>query len=384
MKLTLRALAKAAGIGKSTLQTIIVTDCWPKRHSRDAVQSRLREAVRKAGATEEQLAGLFLRSEPIARQFKSTVVLKHYIEEEPEVLLPKQTLRQTARKAFKLFNNPFDGEVFSEDAMFTSPEIAYVRESCMQAAMGHRFVAIVGESGAGKTTVLGDLEARILRERKPVQFIRPWVLGMEDTDAKGKTLKSTDILASIITTLNPMVTVPQTIQARSTVAKALLTESSQTGTFNLLVIEEAHCLPDSTMKHLKRLHEMRLGMRPLLGILLVGQTELAQRLDSRRAALREVTQRCEMVHLLPLDGDLHNYLAHRARTVDRPLSDFIDASGIDEIRARLTITRPGTAGKPQKVSLAYPLAVNNLITAAMNAAADIGAPFVTKDLVRAV
>ena len=48
-------------IGKSTLQTIIVTDCWPKRHSRDAVQSRLREAVRKAGAKVKDVAELVAR-----------------------------------------------------------------------------------------------------------------------------------------------------------------------------------------------------------------------------------------------------------------------------------------------------------------------------------
>lgn len=300
------------------------------------------------------------------------------------MLLPKQTLAPAARKAFRLFVNPFDGEVCSEDQMFTSPDIAYVREACMQAAMGGRFVAVVSESGGGKTTILSDLEARIERENKPVQFIRPWVLGMEDTDIKGKTLKSADILASIITTLDPLATVPQTMQARSNAAKRQLTQSAQNGTFNLVVIEEAHCLPDATLKHLKRLHEMRLSMRPLLGILLVGQTELAMRLDPRRAALREVTQRCELVHLLPLDGDLQAYLTHRAKCVDRSLSDFIDAGGVEEVRARLTIKRQGAGGKTQAVSLAYPLAVNNLITAALNAAAEIGAPIVTKDVVRAV
>ena len=254
----------------------------------------------------------------------------------------------------------------------------------MQAAKGGRFVAVVGESGAGKTTIQTDLEDRIERDRLPIIVIKPWVLGMEDSDSKGKTLKSTDILASIVTTLDPLATMPQTLQARSNKARDLLSKSAEAGFSHLLVIEEAHSMPEATLKHLKRLHEMRLGRKPLLGILLLGQTELGLKLDPRRANLREVTQRCEVVQLLPLDGDLQSYLTHRAKTAGRELGEFIDASGLEEIRARLTISRPGSGGKVRSTSLLYPLAVNNLLTAALNTAAELGAPVATRDVVRAV
>jgi type II secretory pathway predicted ATPase ExeA len=303
--------------------------------------------------------------------------------EEPPMLMAKQTLTPAARKAFRLFANPFDGEVQDDNQMFTNGEIAYVREACLQAAVGGRFVAVVSESGGGKTTMLGDLESRLQRDRKPVLVIKPWVLGMEDNDTRGKTLKSADILSSIVTTLDPLAVVPQTLQARSNKAKDLLVKSTEAGYSHLLVIEEAHSLPEATMKHLKRLHEMRLGRKPLLGILLLGQTELAMKLDPRRASLREVTQRCEVVHLLPLDGDLQAYLGHRAQAAERRLEEFIDASGIDEIRARLTVTRHA-GGKSTAVSLLYPLAVNNLMTAALNVAAELGVPMVNRDVVRGV
>ena len=387
--ISISQMAEAARISRTAVFSVVAENAWPKKTDALDIREALRDLFASKGATEEQLSVLFhahvkRRSGKRATGWQEVLCSQQPKEAGPDVLLPKQTLRPMARKAFKLFTNPFDGEVFTEEAMFTSPDIAYVREACMQAAMGSRFIAVVSESGGGKTTILGDLEARIERESKPVQFIRPWVVGMEDSDTRGKTLKSTDILASIITTLDPLATVPQTIQSRSNVAKTLLTQSAQSGWFNLVVIEEAHCLADATLKHLKRLHEIRLAMRPLIGILLIGQTELAQRLDPRRAALREVTQRCEVVHLLPLDNDLRAYLEHRARCVERPLSDFIDAAGVDEIRARLTISRPGAVGKTQAISLVYPLAVNNLMTAALNAAAEIGAPLITKDVIRAV
>ena len=145
-------------------------------------------------------------------------------------------------------------------------------------------------------------------------------------------------------------------------AAKMLASSAEAGATHLLVIEEAHSLPEATLKHLKRLHEMRLGRKPLLGILLLGQTELGQKLDPRRANLREVTQRCEVVNLLPLDGDLRSYLEHRTRATGHDLSKLIDQTGIDEIRTRLTISRPVSGGKSMSISLLYPLAVNNLLT----------------------
>jgi type II secretory pathway predicted ATPase ExeA len=300
------------------------------------------------------------------------------------VLLPKQTLSHAARKAFSLFTNPFDGEVTTDEQMYTNGEVAYVREALHQCAVGGRFVALVGESGAGKTTIQSDLESRIERDHKSVLVIKPSVLGMEETDTRGKTLKATDILAAIISALDPLASMPHTLEARSKKVAKLLASSIEGGWQHLLVIEEAHCLPEATLKHLKRLHELRLGRKPMLGILLLAQPELALKLDPRRASLREVTQRCEVVHLLPLDGDLKPYLEHRAKAAGRTLGEFMDDSAIEEIRARLTVKRPSINGKASATSLLYPLAVNNLVTATLNVAAELGAPVVTRDVVRAV
>jgi type II secretory pathway predicted ATPase ExeA len=232
--------------------------------------------------------------------------------------------------------------------------------------------------------MLADLEARVQMDRKPVITIKPWVLGMEESDTRGKTLTSADILASTVTTLDPLARPRMTMQARSNQARDALVKSMEAGYSHLLVIEEAHSLPEPTLKHLKRLHEMRLGRKPLLGILLLGQTELGQKLDPRRANLREVTQRCEVVNLLPLDGDLRSYLEHRARAAGVDLAKLIDQAGIDEIRTRLTISRPVSGGKSMSISLLYPLAVNNLMTAALNLAAELGAPLVDRNVVRGV
>lgn len=405
LRLSIRHVARVLRMSPTTTFSVITTGEWPRRFTPEMIQAHAAEMEKlltRTGrvsrhAAREAVSRLLpesLRPEPAPPRRSPQAAPKpvktpkttttESAQEDPPMLMAKQTLTPSARKAFGLFMNPFDGEVVDDSQMYVNGEIAYVREACMQAAVGGRFVAVVSESGGGKTTMLGDLEARIERDRKPVLVIKPWVLGMEESDTRGKTLKSADILASIITTLDPLARPRMTLQARSNQARDALVKSIEAGYNHLLVIEEAHSLPEPTLKHLKRLHEMRMGRKPLLGILLLGQTELAMKLDPRRASLREVTQRCEVVRLMPLDGDLKSYLEHRARAAGHDLSKFFDQSGIDELRSRLTISRPVAGGKSAVISLLYPLAVNNLVTAALNLAADLGAPVISRDVVKAV
>jgi type II secretory pathway predicted ATPase ExeA len=401
LQISLAQMADATGISKTAISSIVTDNDWPVRTPAEEIRDSLRKLFVDRGASDEQLANLFQphvarrslaqkRGQAVPPAPRPDFQPSHGddtpqpLEEVIDMLPSRQTLSYPARKAFGILANPFEGEVTSDPQMFSSGEVNFARESCLQAAIGGRFVALVGESGAGKTTVVADMEERIERDKRQVVVIKPWVLGMEGNDSKGKTLKASDILASIVSTLNPTETVKQTLQGRSNQVEKLLIDSAQQGNKHLLVIEEAHCLPDATLKHLKRLHEMRLGRHPLLGILLVAQPELKDSFKHRASYLREVVQRCEVVDLMPLDNELGDYLATRAKAQGHELAKFIDQSGIEAIRARLVATRRDSLGKARTVSLCYPLAVNNLLTAAMNQAAELGAPVVTRDVVRAV
>jgi type II secretory pathway predicted ATPase ExeA len=377
-------MAQAAGISKTAVFDLMAENRWPVRTSREAIRTALRTLFIERGANDEDVERLFWAhgphthvAQPAAPRNPSPTAP---IAEELDMLLPKQALTPQAARHFKLFRNPFDGEVINDAAMFTSDDVRYVQESAWQCAQNGGFVAIVGESGAGKTTIQADLEARL--EANPgVIVVKPSVLGMEENNHKGQMLKSTDILSAIISVLDPQATVPQTLQARTVKANKLLASSFQTGNSHLLVIEEAHGLPDATLKHLKRLHEMRSGRRALIGILLLAQPELKMRLAAglRSGLLREVAQRCEVVELLPLDNDLQAYLRCRAAAQNADLSKLIDEAAINALRVKLT-RKTGSGA----VSMCYPLAVNNMVTRCLNAAAELGVPLVTKDVVASV
>ena len=155
---------------------------------------------------------------------------------------------------------------------------------------------------------------------------------------------------------------------------------------HLLVIEEAHGLAIPTLKHLKRFLELKDGMKRLISVLLLGQPELREKLDERRAAVREVAQRCQVVTLPPLDTALGEYLAHRFSSAGLDLAAIVEPAAVDALMQALTLTQRHGSGPAdtQVISLTHPLVANNLLTAAINQAAVLGAPRVTADLVRAV
>lgn len=382
-------LADQAGVSRSAIYSLATYGHWPKRQDQRVLRRKLEIYLEQRGASLDQLKVLFEPAGSFKGSSRGAAPLKpaaaraattHHFEDD-EMLLPKQALSPQARRHFKLFSNPFEGEVTTDEMMFVGDEFAYVREATWQCAQTGGFVALCGESGAGKTTVLADLESRLERDPRGVLVIKPSVLGMEENDLKGKTLKSADILHAIVAQLDPLSPMPQTLQARTVRAQKLLAASVQTGNTHLLVVEEAHSMPDATLKHLKRLHELRQGRRPLLGILLLAQPELKMRLANglRSGSLREVAQRCEVVELLPLDGDLRAYLERRVEAAKRKLHELLDEGAVEHIRERL-MRRVGT----QRVSMCYPLAVNNLVTRALNEAASLGVPVVTREVVVAV
>lgn len=382
------ALARYVGISSAAMTNLLVRNVWPKTVDRLVLKSRIGCWLADQGIP---ASGIFTRQAKKKTPERSSAPAsdspdhqaKHQPEGEVEMLLPSQGLRDAARKQFALFANPFAGEVQNDQQMFVNSEIHFAQESAWQAAQGGRMVALIGESGAGKTTLLDALKERVLRERLPVRLVEPSSEAMEETDTKGKTMKVADIHAAILHTLDADAKVARGAERRSRQVRAALEESTlDGGNRHLLLIEEAHALPIPTLNHLKRLHErMRLGRSPMLGILLVGHPELERKLQ--RHDVREVMQRFELRHLPPLGADLEGYLRTRASAAGRDLADFIDASGIDALRGRL-VHRGGPAAAQHETSMLYPLNINNWMTAALNAAAELGAPKIDADIVRAL
>lgn len=376
------SLCKPLGVSTATVNLFVNHGQRPKKNP-EQFQSLFIEILEAKGIAADQIQQALKTASNSDNDQASDPLDAATPLEEQLMLLRKQTLTPEAKKHFRLFKNIFDEPIRNAAELFNNSDINYVRESMWQAAKGNSsFIAVVGQSGAGKTTLRRELNDRIERERQPTIVIDPYPQGMEDNDIKGKTLKASHIAEAILAALAPNTNAKRSPEARFRQIHNLLKESSRAGNHHVVIIEEAHSLPIPTLKHLKRFIELENGFTSLLSVILVGQDELKIKLAENNPEVREVVQRCEIVTLEPFtQTTLVDYLQHRCKAADRKLSDFIDESGLDAICTKLT---RNVGRKNQHESLLYPLAVGNLITGAMNVAADLGVPVVTGDLVMEV
>ena len=367
--LSQRALARGLGLSPAAVNEIVNRDNWPKSLDRKVLQANICNQLREAGASAGRVKALF----------RTPRTRKPAEAEETTMLLARQELFPETKRHFKLNRNPF-GEVGGPDDVFLSPDIRYVREAMYLTARNGGFVAVIGESGSGKSTLRRELVNRCSQGGQSVIIIEPYILAMENNDKDGKVLKAQHIAEAIMATVAPTEALKSSPEARFRQLHRVLRDSANAGASHCLVIEEAHALSPSTLKHLKRFLELEDGFKKLMGIILLGQPELRYNLSESNAQVREVVQRCERIELRPMNGSLPDYVKFRFSRVNADAGKIITDDAIEALRAKLTGSA-SRSGVNDSVSLVYPLAVGNLVVAAMNLAVNVGSTMVTPEIV---
>ena len=367
------ALAIHCNVSDATIAQLLNHGLWPKTEAKaKELRQKILTYLEKFDAANESVFAV-VEAEPMKHLQavpKPTVAKKtdKKSEEDDHMLLRRQSLTPQTKQHFSLMRNPFTDLSCAED-MWVSPDIRYVRECMFTTAKHGGFLAINGESGSGKSIIATDLEQRIHDENLRIMLIKPYVLAAEETESRGTMLKSAHVAESILRTLAPNSPVRIGPEARFRQIHNALIESHKSGYSNCILIEEAHSMPITTLRHLKRILELRIGFTPLVSVILIGQPELKTKLSERNADVREVVQRCELVTLNPMRPELvEDFLRHRFARVGAKVEKIIDQTGVARIAERLV----STEGDSQL----YPLAIGNFVLAAMNIAADIGQPVI--------
>jgi len=375
-------------LSRAAVNILINHGLWPVATPRDAIETAAAALLRERGVSEQDIATAW---EPADQDRRNGQPVHFRIgghrygprapsnatpedHEEPET---HEMLTAEARRHFSLFRDPFQDDVQGADDVYLSADQRYIREAMFTTAKHGGFVAVVGESGAGKTILRKDLIERINREGQAIVLIQPQIIDKTR-------LTAGMIFHAIIDDLAPGTPVRSSPEAKARQAQKMLTESSRAGNAHVLVIEEAHDLSTPTLKALKRFWELEDGFKRLLSIILIGQPELKLRLDENHNwEAREVIRRCEVAELMPLDRNLEEYLALKFRRVGAELGKVFTGDAFDAMRAKKgPQMRPG--GVVARPSQLYPLVVNNLVIRAMNAAAALGAPVVDGDVIRSL
>lgn len=277
-------------------------------------------------------------------------------------------LAQSTLKHFRLFRNPFLDDVRCVNDVFMSNETRYVLHAMRDCAHGQGIIAIVADSGAGKTTLRRMLIEELRNEGK-VSVIMPSIIDKSRVTAAG-------LCEAIIADISDE-TPKRSLEAKARQVERLLRDASRSGHQHVMIIEEAHDLTIPTLRYLKRFWELEDGFSKLLGIILIGQTELGLKLqEHRNSQARELIRRCIKIELGPLTEELEAYLDHKFLRVGADLSKVLEPDGLAAIQQRLRRKENGNV-----ISDVYPLAVNNFLIQMMNLAADLGDERVSAELI---
>ncbi len=367
---------KGKPLSLSAATQIMNWGTWPKLTSKESIKRQTEEFLRLHDVDELDIAHIWkieeddhTRNAHPANVHLGQKAARLQPEIEP---LEIEMLSPNAKKHFAIFRDPFVEDVQGPEDVFLSADQRYIREAMYSTAKHGGFLAVVGESGAGKTVLRRDLVDRVNRDSQLIVLIQPRLIDKGTMTAGG-------ICEAIIGDLREGEKIPRSLEAKARKVEQLLKDSSRAGNAHALLIEEAHDLSIQTLKFLKRFWELEDGFKKLLSIILVGQPELKNKLDERiHYEAREVIRRCEVAELAPLDRHLEEYLSLKFKRIGKKLDDLFDKDAYDAMRARLT--RQEGAGK--SVSMVYPLVVNNLVTSAMNLCAEIGSGKVNADVIK--
>ena len=284
-------------------------------------------------------------------------------------------LTMKAYMKFGLTQDPFTGDVTKSDDVYLTDETRFISEFLYQTAKIGGMVALLGESGSGKTTIRRYAMDRIQAEGQKIKIIAPRSIDK----ARLTTSAICDAIIQDCSTEKPR----RTLEAKSRQVEKILTNSSRAGYSHVLMIEEAHDLNIWTLKYLKRFWELEDGFKKLLAIVLIGQIEMKAKLDeSQNWEAREVIRRIEILELKPLGTgkEIADYLDIKFSRLGKVRTKIITDEGCEALAAKL---RKQTRNHVI-YSVGYPLLVNNWTRRAMNAASELGADVVDADVVNSL
>ena len=278
-------------------------------------------------------------------------------------------------KAFRKFgfkHDPFFGDIEKMEDVYLNGDMRFMIEFICQTAKQGGMVALIGESGSGKTTL-----RRYATDKMKLSNERVKIIQCKTIDKTRLTVGA--ICDAIILDVSSE-TPKKSLEAKARQVERILTNSSRIGFSHLLIIEEAHDLSVATLKYLKRFWELEDGLKKLLSILLIGQSELSSKLDeSKNYEAREVIRRMEQLRIEPLSDpkDIQNYLQIKFEKAGVNIKDIIEEDGLQAISTKLTTQML----RGSLISKAYPLSINNLMRRAINKAYDLKVAKIDKELI---
>lgn len=283
-----------------------------------------------------------------------------------------EMISQEAMKYFKLFRNPFIDDIQKDSDIYMSEEHRYIEAAMLDAAHHAGFLAVIGEVGSGKSVMRRKVVEQLKKDGNVI-VIFPQMIDKNRVNAAS----ICDAIVMDLSEQRPRMK----LEDKTRQVHKLLLERAKQGFRAVLIIEEAHDLHTSTLKYLKRFYELEDGYRKLLGIILVGQTEMNSLFNEQaHIEMREVIRRIQTAQIKGLNGNIKEYLTLKFKRVGAKIDDIFTEDAFPALSHRLKIQDR----QDRTISHAYPQDVNNYAARAMNKAHELGMPKVNEAVIMAI
>lgn len=165
---------------------------------------------------------------------------------------------------FGLRQEPF-GKQFAPDAQWVEPSREAAVDRLVRAVQQRQHALVTGEPGVGKTVAVRALSARLHGAQHRLAYVWNVSVGRRDFYRH----------LSLALGLEPKGTAAAVFEG---IQRELRSGWVEHRVHPVLVIDEAHALPDPTLQHLHVLANFDMDSNPLLSLVLVGLPELRDRL----------------------------------------------------------------------------------------------------------
>jgi general secretion pathway protein A len=216
--------------------------------------------------------------------------------------------------------------------------------------------AVTGEVGTGKTTILRCAIKRFTHEVASAYIFNPFLTVSEFF---------TQFADGLALGLPRGASKPEVLDSLG----RLLAARHSKGLRTVLILDESHGLPMSVLEEVRLLANFETSSEKLLQIILCGQPELRDVLNSPglRQLKQRISLRCRVNPLMP--GEVANYIRFRLKVAGAERVDLFEPD------ASLLVAR---------ISLGIPRVINNICDNALLYGCSAGNPTITRSLIEEV
>ena len=186
------------------------------------------------------------------------------------------------QQAFGLAHQPFDKDI-PADLLWMDQGRQQALDRLVTTVDHHQHAIVLGESGAGKTCVQRALNEQLSPVHYRVQYVVHVTLGPRDFYRQ----------LCYALGIEPKATPAAMFEA---LQRECISAAAEHRLHSVLVLDEAHLIPDATLGHLHLLTNFRWDKEPLLSLVLVGLPELhdRMRLGVHRSLLTRIHTKVEI------------------------------------------------------------------------------------------